>query len=374
MGQIGKPFSVGMKILYDHQIFSTQRFGGVSKYFYETIRNIPEEHSYKIAVLLSENQYLKEGYDIFKIRSVPFGDMAYKGKGFLMENITRLNQFYSDRCISADKFDVFHPTFYNDYFLKRLKKPYIITVHDMIRFKFQEIPGGEQVRMQMENTIKRANRIIAVSENTKKDVIDIMRIHPGKIDVVYHGFNRQTRIPSVNLYGEYILYVGRRDFYKNFIPFAEAISSLLFKEKKLKLICTGEPFTKNELKKLNELNILKQTVHIAANEKELNDLYSHAQLFVYPSVYEGFGMPILEAFANNCPVCLSNASCFPEIAGNAAVYFDPYNKESMLETIRKVLHNNRLRSNLITEGKQRLSEFSWNKTAEKTIDTYKKLL
>ena len=124
-----------MKLLYDHQIFSSQRFGGVSKYFCEMIRNIPTEHSYKISLLLSENQYLKEGVKLFKKRSIPFQDIKFKGKSFLMEKVYRLNQFYSNRCIATNNFDLFHPTFYDDYFLKNLKKPYVITVHDMIRFK-----------------------------------------------------------------------------------------------------------------------------------------------------------------------------------------------------------------------------------------------
>lgn len=363
-----------MKLLYDHQIFSTQRFGGVSKYFCEMIRNIPEEYEYRIALLFSENQYLKEGYKVFKKKSIPFQGKEFKGKGFVMKNIFLLNQFYSNRCLAADNYDLFHPTFFDDYFLKNLKKPYVITVHDMIRFKFNKIPGGDKVRSQMENTTKKANRVIAVSENTKKDVIDIFGISPEKIDVVYHGYNHQSNSAGINSFGKYILFVGRRDYYKNFIPFVSAISDLLYKEKDLKLICTGEPFTKEENEKLKELNILEQTIILSASEKVLNDLYANAQLFVYPSLYEGFGMPILEAFANNCPVCLSNTSCFPEIAGNAAVYFDPTNNESMLETIKKVLYEDSLRTELVNAGKEQLVKFSWKKTAEKTIDSYKKTL
>ena len=95
------------------------------------------------------------------------------------------------------------------------------------------------------------------------------------------------------------------------------------KERDLKLICVGLPFNKDELANLKSSKILDQTRVLAVNEETLNNLYSNALVFVYPSLYEGFGMPILEAFANNCPVCLSNTSCFPEIAGDAGVYFDP---------------------------------------------------
>jgi glycosyltransferase involved in cell wall biosynthesis len=363
-----------MKLLYDHQIFSSQRFGGVSKYFCEMIRNIPSEHSCKISLLFTENQYLKEGRNFFRKRVLPFHDKKFKGKGFLMNQVWNLNQSYSSRCIAANDFDLFHPTFYDDYFLRSLKKPYIITVHDMIRFKFKEIPDGDTIRQQMEDTIKKASRIIAVSENTKKDVIDILGIVPDKIDVVYHGFNRQDKAPGKNVLGKYVLFVGRRGFYKNFIPFITAISEVLCQEKDLKIVCTGEPFSKDEIEKLKELKIMDQAIQLPASEEVLNDLYANAQLFVYPSLYEGFGMPVLEAFANNCPVCLSDNSCFPEIAGNAGIYFDPFKKESILEAIKKVLYDNSLKSELISKGKERLAQFSWKKTAEETINAYKKIV
>ena len=363
-----------MKLLYDHQIFSSQRFGGVSKYFCEMIRNIPSGYSYNLSVLFTENQYLKEGQTIFKKRIVPFHDKEFKGKGALMKGVRILNQSYSRRCIAANNFDLFHPTFYDDYFLRNLKKPYIITVHDMIRFKFKEIPGGDTIRQQMENTIKKANRIIAVSENTKKDITGMLGIMPDKIDVVYHGFNKQHKTPATNILGKYILFVGRRSGYKNFIPFITAISELLYQEKDLKLVCTGEPFSKEEIESLKKLKILGQTTQLPASERELNDLYANAQLFIYPSLYEGFGMPILEAFANNCPACLSDNSCFPEIAENAAIYFDPYKKESILEAVKKVLYDSNLKSELISKGRERLALFSWKKTADETINSYKKIV
>jgi glycosyltransferase involved in cell wall biosynthesis len=111
-----------------------------------------------------------------------------------------------------------------------------------------------------------------------------------------------------------------------------------------------------------------------ADDNKLNELYSNALMFVYPSLYEGFGMPILEAFANNCPVCLSNSSCFPEIAGKAGEYFDPDNHQSILSSMEKVLYNISYAEELVQDGQNRLKMFSWSKTIQETFNSYNKAI
>ena len=359
-----------MKILFDYQMFSIQKFGGVSRYFCELMKNIPSEHQFKLSLLFSENHHLKENYDFFKIINI-LGDHNFKGKYFIQKGLSSINHYYSRYCISANNFDIFHPTYYNSYFLNALKKPYIVTVHDLILFKFEDtffksIPK----RLQMENVIKKANRIIAISENTKKDLIEILNINPDKIDVIYHGYNKIIPIKKSGSYGKYILFVGRRSLYKNFLTFAKSVSKLLNREKDIKLVCVGSPFTYDEMAHFSKLEISAQTIAIDVDDHSLNNLYSDALVFVFPSLYEGFGMPILEAFANNCPVCLSNASCFPEIAGNAGVYFDPRDHDSILNSIEKVIYDKDFAQKIVQAGQNRLANFSWEKTARETISSY----
>lgn len=364
-----------MKILYDHQIFSMQKYGGVTKYFCELIKNIAGEHEFNLSLILSDNQYLKKDYDFFKKIIIPLPDKQFRGKEFFKRRIYWLNKQYSMHSISSSNYDLFHPTFYDNYFFNSLKRPYIITVHDLIIFKFKDtFFRKETLRPQMEKVIKNATRIISISQNTKRDLVDIFNINPEKIDVIYHGYNKQPIKTKLNNYGRYILFVGRRNLYKNFKTFARAISCLLNKENGLKLICVGEPFSNEEIAELRILKILEQTTALTVDEKTLNNLYSNALVFVYPTLYEGFGMPILEAFANNCPVCLSNTSSLPEIAGDAGAYFDPYDNESILDAVKKVLYDKSFKNQMINSGKERLSDFSWNKTAEETIVSYKKTL
>lgn len=365
-----------MKILYDYQMFSKQKFGGVTRYFCELMKNFPPEHSYFLSLIFSDNHHLKESRDLFKKLNI-LPDKNFKGKYFIEKGMYAINRYYSKYCISKNNFDLFHPTYYNNYFFKVLNKPYIITVHDLILFKFQDkFYKSNSEKLEMENVIKNANRIIAISKNTKKDLIEILKINPEKIDVIYHGFNKPNsykKSKNIGGFGKYILFVGRRSLYKNFIFFAKSISKLLKREKEINLVCVGSPFNDQEMDILSKLGILSQTIAMNVNDNSLNNLYSDALVFVFPSLYEGFGMPILEAFANNCPVCLSNTSCFPEIAGNAGVYFDPYDEESILDAIEKVIYNKEFAKELIIAGQHRLHNFSWKKAALETISSYKKV-
>jgi len=363
-----------MKILYDHQRFSLQKYGGITKYFSEIITNLPAGHEYQLALYFSDNQYLAEKRQFFRKKNI-LPDKSFPKKDEVKKIIYAVNQWYSKRCISANDFDVFHPTFYDDYFLKILKRPYVVTVHDLIEFRFQEMfVHHEEIRRQMERVIKNANRVIAISEHTKKDVMEIFGIDAGKIDVIHHGFNKPPGKETRNVYGRYILFVGHRDRYKNFKTFAKAAGVLLGKEKDIRLVCVGSQFNREETEELSNLNILDRSLSLYVDEESLNALYAHALTFVFPSRYEGFGMPILEAFANNCPVCLSDASCFPEIAGNAGVYFDPGEPDSILSAMEKIIYSKDFAAEIIKAGQKKLENFSWKKAANETILSYQKVI
>ena len=222
--------------------------------------------------------------------------------------------------------------------------------------------------------IYHSNHIIAVSENTKKEILEKYPIDPEKISVIYHGAPSIPQQTIKNEFGRYILFVGRRSPYKNFPFFVESIAPLLLEDSQLKLVCVSPAFSKEEEKFQIELGIKQQVITISASDDLLNSLYKHALAFVFPSINEGFGIPILEAFAANCPVCLSNTSCFPEIAGNAALYFDPKDKHSIYNAVKKIIHDKELASGLTQLGVERLSLFSWKKAAEQTLEVYKNVL
>lgn len=363
-----------MKVLYDHQMFSIQKFGGITKYFTELMKNFPVEHDYTLGVLLSNNQHLKDNFKKFRKIYIPIPQKKSRIRGQLMGKTYKLNKLYSEWLISKSKYDLFHPTYYDDYFLKHIAdKPYIVTVHDLTEFKYPD-HFKNSFAARMTEIISRSKRLIAISENTKNDLIRILKVDPDNIDVVYHGYEKRNPKKMPNPFGRYILYVGARAGYKNFSTFLKAYKKLTDKDDELKLICVGTPFSRNELEKLDKEGLLQKILCMGVNETLLHNLYSHALAFIYPSLYEGFGMPILEAFANDCPVCLSNTSCFPEIAGEAGIYFDPMDWDEMSYAIQKVIYNEDFKKRTIIKAKERLKIFSWEKCVMETTQSYLKAI
>lgn len=284
--------------------------------------------------------------------------------------------------LASGDIDLFHPTYYSPYSIelsKKYKIPYILTVYDLIHEKFPSyFENVNQTKEEKRIAIAGAIRVIAISESTKKDLIEYYNIHEEQIDVVYLGTvtgNLGTRQDNSQK-EDYILFVGNRDFYKNFLFFIESIKSLLKDNPHLKIIAAGGgPFSENELNHFKKLNLVSRIFHQNfKNDNELFDIYRKANLFVFPSLYEGFGIPLLESMAAGCPVVCSNSSSFPEVASDAACYFDPSKSESIEKAVTEVYTKRDLQVHLREKGFANLERFSWNRTAEQTVTSYKKAL
>lgn len=379
-----------MKVLYDYQAFTMQHFGGVSKCFCELLMHKPKDLDYEIAISQSNNSHLIDSnlvdnlvypamdYQVFAKR---FPHLA-KHKIYKLLNILglikgaeKLNKKESILKLKEKKFDVFHATFFDDYFLPYIgDKPFVITVHDMMPEIFPDYfkkPNPETKRKK--ELCEKAAAVIAVSENTKKDLIRIMDIPEEKIQVIYHGGpNIADNFSLPLIRGEYFLYVGQRDAYKNFHQTLMDFSLFHRQFPLVKLVCTGKPFSSSENKLIRELELLQNVIYIRPTDIELLNLYHYAIAFIYPSLYEGFGMPILEAFACGCPVLLNNKSCFPEIAGDAALYFESDSSNSNLSEllIKYYSRKTTLKDQLVSKGYCRLQKYSWDKSSNKLFNIY----
>jgi glycosyltransferase involved in cell wall biosynthesis len=324
---------------------------------------------YEVSGVFSENEYIKplRLYREFPIK------YQFKGKHIIL---SYLNKPDSIQRIKKGNYDALHPTYYDPYILE-LKKyksiPLVIDVHDMIFEKFPHFfKNSEYIKKNKELYFNKANKIIATSQKTKEDLLSIYPyINESKIIVIYRGkvFSVQEDNPKKE---SYVLYTGQRNGYKNFNIFISAVASLLLKYD-LRLICTGKKFTRDELSLLKKEKISDRAICTFVRDNQLPELYAKALAFVFPSLYEGFGLPILEAFAAGCPALLSNASCFPEIAGEAAMYFDPYSIEDMRSAIEKVITSPTLQNELIDRGKKQVKKYSWKRCAEKTAKIYREL-
>ena len=386
-----------MKILYDHQIFDYQRYGGISRCFVELYRHLPLGCNAKISAMESENAYLLEsgisrpvGFYL-KNFILPF-HWPYKNKMFTAYNrmigrgreyhvdYKRYNKTESIRLLKKGNFDVFHPTFFDDYFLPYLNgKPFVLTIHDMIPEIYPQYFGKDDFQIVMKRKLATlANAIIAVSENTKRDIVKILNIPEEKVHVVYHGCSLpEMKSCSRVFHFPYILYIGVRWAYKNFVPFVKSLASILQEHKEMMVVCTGISFDETENKLFTELGLNGRFIHKwVEDDEELFSLYHHALCFVYPSSYEGFGIPILEAYKANCLVMLNNTSCFPEIAGDAAIYFEMTATSSNFKQKFEQLYamNDDERKSLLVKQQSRLNHYSWEKSAQQLADIYYSVL
>ena len=361
-----------MRIMYDYQCFLRQKYGGISRYYYEIYKRIKGTNDINLPVIGSQNYYF----------STDLKQHDYGSKIALLF-MRVFNACYSRMYLAFNgrKIDILHPTYYVAY-KKRNKPKLVVTVHDMIHEIFWSNSADKGIQFSIKNkasSVRMADHIITVSENTKKDLLKYFPdLDEKKISVIYHGYNDYSNVPSIdmkNRFGKYILFVGARGDYKNFDTFIRAASDVLKKYSDISVICTGGgEFTSEETSLLNCLGITDKVTQISATDDELINLYRDAMCFVFPSLYEGFGIPILEGFASGCPVLLSDSSCFPEIGGDAALYFDGNSREDIASKIIQVLEDEALRKDLIAKGYVQMKKFSWDTAAQKTLDIYGKVL
>ncbi len=363
------------RVLFDYQTFHIQRFGGISRYFCEIIARMGGVKS-KVAIGFSMNKYLSSLPDV-RFTSVP------KRPFKILEGVFRtLNRRKSLKALKRGDYDIFHPTYYDPYFLPALVgKPFVLTIHDMTHERYpQFFSPKDPTPVHKRLLAEKATRIIAISECTKRDIIEFLGVDEEKIDVIYHGLTPSSPTEcagetTVELPDNYILYVGERRGYKNFDRTVEAFCKVIEKHPQLHLVFTGRPLSKSEQERFTALHIIDRVrVMSDISDATLALLYHRARLFVYPSLYEGFGIPILEAFSQRCPVVLSKASCFPEVAGSSAEYFSPESTEELCQAMLNVLDDEARRNELIESGLERLKHFTWDETARQTQDCYLKAL
>lgn len=367
-----------MRILYDHQAFTMQAYGGISRYYAEVIHEFQRSRKLDLKVSLlstqNENLHLIDGRPAWNYPGMKRIDNNYSYRELF-------NKLHSWLAISRGKFDLFHPTYYDPYFLTGLgKKPFILTVHDTIHEKFgyrYPVLTGNMPSVNDKNTlIEAASGIITVSSSTKSDLISLYGVPASKIEVVYlaspHPKGRHSSEKEL-VSGKYLLYIGNRETYKNFNFFIRSIAIFLIKNPDCRLVCAGGgDFNDQELLLFKALGVERSLIFHKVNDEVLPVLYAKALAFVFPSLYEGFGIPVLEAMQHGCPCVLSAAGSLPEVAEEAALYFDPLDSSSILTAVETIVRDPGLRKSLQKAGTKRLQFFSWEKTAELTRQVYEK--
>lgn len=349
-----------------------QNFGGISRYFFELMNNSQKVgYVQDLSLLLTSNEYLRESKNVATSINLP---VSQHSKLYRISN--QVNRTYSQAKVKFGSYDVFHPTFYENYFIGRIKKPYVITIYDLINERFpQYFQANQEFIARKKALMENATRVIAISENTKKDIIEYFNISESKIDVTYLAESLSLINPEkiTNLPERYLLFIGKRDGYKNFDKMYQGVKDLLIDDNGLFLVCAGGgKFTYRELEQFSSDKISHKIKFVSfSKNEELKYLYENAICFIFPSLYEGFGIPVLESFASGCTACISHSSSLKEIGGQAALYFDPNSSSEIKAAVEQALSLDK--KNKFTElGFQELQKYSWHKTTEQTFNVYKK--
>ena len=246
----------------------------------------------------------------------------------------------------------------------------VVTIHDITYKLFPEnfsLPFRTYYNFLIPRILQSSRKIITVSNFSKREILKHYKVDKNKIDVIYNAVHNKFTPSEKENCEKYILGVSSLSKHKNFDMLVKSFNKI--KNKNLKLYIVGE-------KNRNLNYILTQGHNINSNviftgrvgDQELVELYSNAACFVFPSLYEGFGIPPLEAMASGTPVVASNAAAIPEVCGDAALYFNPLDMEDIAETILKIVQNDDMKKALINKGFKQIKKFSWEKSANKMIN------
>ncbi len=306
-------------------------------------------------------------------------------------NYSLAEQIRIPRAIAREKADLFHAP---HYVLPPLVRcPTVVTIHDCIHLMFpQYLPNRwalTYARTSISLAAKHATRVLTVSESSKRDIQKFVDIPPGKIDVIYNSFdprfgvepNEETvdRVRErYQLHTDFVLYAGNVKPHKNLERLIDAFHIVRKRGlDNLKLVLIGDEISKyTALRRAVHRHRLHNYVRFLGYlpQETLAVMYRLASVFVFPSLYEGFGLPPLEAMASGTPVVTSNVSSLPEVAGDAAVLVDPYDADAIAEGIYRVLTDPGLRDELRRRGPERASQFSWESSVRRVREIYGQVL
>jgi glycosyltransferase involved in cell wall biosynthesis len=369
-----------VRIVYDSQIFWRQRYGGISRYFAEIAERIARSPGAEVRVLapIHMNAYLEEApRGLVRGRRLELRPPLFRFRGVI-------NEALSAGALRLSSADLVHETYYASRSIAPRGTKVVLTVYDMIHeLRPADFDHLDRTTVHKRRAIARADHVICISENTRQDLLRLEpEVDPAKVSVIHLGQSlraMEATSDGPEAGGEapaYLLFVGDRRGYKNFSALMQAYARSPRLRASVRLVAFGgPPFGESELAALRHEGLSpRDVVHASGGDAELLRLYTGATALVYPSLYEGFGIPVLEAMTVGCPVIAASTSSIPEVAGDAAELFDPAVPGALSIALERVVTDDDRRAELRLRGPRRAMAFSWDRCAADTLLLYRRML
>ena len=373
-----------MIIGIDIRTFVASQLTGVGIYTWEILNQLFKEDTqdqYKLFYNQAWGKKIKPVQDLAKYSNVSLRYHHYPNK-FLNFSLKYFKKPQLDKLIGG--VDVFWFPNLNFWQVSKRCKT-VATVHDL---SYKRMPWAYKSKMRWwhravnpKKKLQQVDKIIAVSESTKMDLAELYSLPQDKIEVIYSGVNARYSTCDIQqvkekyrLPGKFILYLGTLEPRKNVEGIIQAFEELNQQDLHL-VIAGGRGWLYKNIYHSASQSKLKNQIHFIGYIKS-NDrfaFYQLAQMLVWPSFYEGFGFPPLEAMSMGCPVVTSNNSSLPEVVGQAALMVDPYNIQEIKEAMNQIINNDQLRQSLINKGYEQIKKFSWEKSAQKMLEVFESL-
>lgn len=348
-----------MNVVYDNIVYDLQNFGGISTYWYELTQRMLRQNDVKISFFetgINTNNGLRKELNIA-------GNQI---------QISKRSSLFLERFLKlplSEDVDIFHSSYFR--LPKRtVKGGTVTTIHDFTHDLYYKGPRVWLHNLNKREAIRKSDMIITVSNNTKKDLLAFYpEINEANVKVIYNGVSEEFKLlqdSGKDSRRPYFLFIGSREHYKNF-DFAVELAR---HHHDFDLFIVGSSLSKKELQYLEGFLQQRYKIFTGIDLIELNHLYNNAFCLLYPSSYEGFGIPLLEAMQAGCPFIALNASSIPEVAGDAGVLMNELSLDEGLQAIQTIMSDHK---DIIAKGMRQVKKFSWNLCFEQTYSLYKEL-
>lgn len=359
-----------MDVIIDARMV-TEQLHGIARYTYEIVNYMLNQKDINISILVND---IEKSKTIFNDKNLRYIELKSK---FL----SPLEQFELPFVLNkySDKNSLFHsPSFVSSPFIRCNM---VMTIHDLNHIRFPQyytILHKYYYKYIVKSAAKKCGKILTVSNFSKKEIIDWLKCDEDKVIVTYNGIDDKFRIIEekeilrkakikYKLPDKFILYIGNLKPHKNVETLIKSISLI---DSDIKLIINGKP-NESLMQIINEYNLKEKVQFIGyVNDEDLPTLYNLSEMFIFPSLYEGFGLPPLEAMACGCPAIVSNTSSIPEVVGDGAFLVNPNNEKEIANYINTILHNSLIKKDIVSKGLNRVKYFSWEITGKQTKEIY----